>query len=183
MNKDNLFDNIYREIENLNYEIFEIWKDNIVFSWRWWLGIGLSVIPWVLWFKYRDKKDTARLLFVGLVVMLITNYMDVVGMCYGLWHYNWKILPYLVIYIPWDFCLFPVLVMFLLQLKKKIKPLIKALFFAVLCAFVFEPFFSWIDLYEETKWKAYYSFFVYIALYLLFNRLYNSKFLNVYNKD
>jgi hypothetical protein len=58
--------------------------------------------------------------------------------------------------MPWDFTLFPISVMILLQFKPKINAYIKAIVFAFLSAFVFEPLFSSIGMYHMTHWKYWY---------------------------
>jgi hypothetical protein len=168
-------DKVYELVADANSMLFQVWKAQILFSWRWWFEIVLTLIPWILWIKYRDKTQTIRLLFVGLLVGLITNTLDVIGGCFNLWHYDWKMLPFIPVYIPWDFALFPVIVMFLLQVKPKIKVIYKALGFAAYSAFISEPLFHWLGLYHPIKWKSWYSFIIYIFLYLFFNFVYNSK--------
>jgi hypothetical protein len=146
----------------------------MVFSWRWWLKLVLTVLPWIVWVKIRDKKDTVRLLFIGLFVASVTNFLDNIGISYGLWQYNWKLMPVTNSYFPWNYSLFPVLIMLILQFKPKVNSIIKALVFAFMCGFVFEPFADWIGLYTMIHWKFWYSFIIYIPLYLIFNYVYKS---------
>ena len=61
----------------------------------------------------------------------------------------------------------PVTVMFLIQIKPKINPLIKAIIFGILTAFMGEPFFQWLDLYDPQDWKRIYSLPIYIVIYLI----------------
>jgi hypothetical protein len=69
--------------------------------------------------------------------------------------------------MPWDFTLFPVSVMFLLQIKPKVRPIVKAIIFSGTNAFIFEPLFKWLDFYHPKKWIPIYSFIIYIFIYLL----------------
>jgi hypothetical protein len=181
MKQNHLLDEVYNMVERANSKLIEIWVAQIVFSWRWWLEIALAIIPWIVWIRIRDKKNSARLLFVGLVVAIISNFLDVIGAAFNLWHYDWKDLPFLPIYMPWDFTLFPVSVMILLQFKPKIKAYIKGIVFSFLCSFIFEPLFSFLGMYHITNWKYWYSFIIYIPLYLFYNYLYKSKLLEPYN--
>lgn len=168
-------------VEN-NRNLTDLWLNHIVFTWRWWLGVVLSIIPWIFWIKVRNKKDEVRLLFVGLIVAIVTDFLDVIGIFYGLWYYDYKITPLTVIFIPWDFTLFPVSIMLLLQFKPKANVFIKAIGYSLICAFVFEPFFAWLGIYVYKNWSHWYSFIIYSLLYLMFDRIYRSRFLNRCNK-
>jgi hypothetical protein len=33
----------------------ELWFDYVVFSWRWWIVSFLTIVPWMIWWKYRKK--------------------------------------------------------------------------------------------------------------------------------
>jgi hypothetical protein len=63
----------------------DIWLEQVLFSWRWWFSLFLTIIPWILWIKYRPKQSTYRLLFVGFYIVIITSYLDFLGYSYGLW--------------------------------------------------------------------------------------------------
>ena len=167
-----ILDGVFKKVAVVNIELLQIWISTIVFSWRWWLSLVLTFLPWIVWIKIRDKKDTARLLFVGLVVLITTDSLDIIGLSFDLWHYDWTLTPFIPEFIPWDYTLFPVAVMTMLQFKPKINVLIKALTFAFLSAFVFEPLFYWLGMYNLVHWKYIYSFIIYIPLFLFFNYIY-----------
>jgi hypothetical protein len=175
MTKNNLLDEVYRLAAQNNLKVYYIWIANIVFTWRWWLAITLSIFPWIFWIKIKSNNNTARLLFVGLVAAITSNVLDSIGASYNLWHYDWKIIPFMPIYFPWDFTLFPVSIMVFLQFKPNINKYIKAIVFSFMCSFVFEPFFSWIDMYHMIHWEFWYSFIIYVPLYLFYDYLYKSK--------
>jgi hypothetical protein len=170
-----LLDGVYNLVRQANGELGRIWIEQIVFSWRWWFEMTLAIIPWIVWVKIRDKENTARLLFVGLTVMIVTNFLDIIGASFNLWHYDYKDLPFVPIYLPWDMTLFPVSVMVMLQFKPEINVYIKAVIFSFLCSFIFEPLFSLIDMYHPVHWKYWYSFVIYAPLYWFFNYIYKSK--------
>lgn len=178
MKANNLLDEIYNILSRNNSKLTDIWLTKILFSWRWWLLVGLSIIPWIIWIKVRNKNDTARLLFVGLVIAIISNTLDTIGITYNLWHYDWKILPVIPMYLPWDFTLMPVSTMLILQFKPKINKYIKAISFSITCAFIFEPLFSWSSMYHTIHWRYWYSFIINIFLYLFYDYLYKSKLLH-----
>ena len=173
--ENKLLDEVYREVVQSNLKVYSIWLSNIVFSWRWWFSVALSIVPWIFWIIIRNKNNTSRLLFVGLVSGIVASILDNIGASYNLWHYDWMVIPFTTVYFPWDFTLFPVSIMILLQFCPKINKYIKAVAYSFMCSFVFEPFFLWIGMYHMVHWEHWYSFIIYIPLYLFYNYLYNNK--------
>lgn len=158
---------LYDLIEEVHHKILQFWSHHVLFSWQWWLGVGLTIIPWLLWFIFRKKESTFRLLTAGLFAILISSWLDFVGIAFGLWHYNYDVLPFLPSYLPWDFTLIPVIIMFIIQYKPDLSPYLKALFFAVVTAFIGEPIFNWLNTYSPEEWKYIYSFPIFFVIYLL----------------
>lgn len=175
MQAKNLLDEVYKTLARDNSKLTDIWLSKIAFSWRWWVLVGLSIIPWIIWIKIRNKNDIGRLLFVGLVAATISNTLDTIGITYNLWHYDWKVFPLIPMFMPWDFTLIPVSIMLMLQFKPKINKYIKAIAFSISCAFIFEPLFSWSSMYHTIHWKYWFSFIINIVLYLFYNYLYKSR--------
>jgi hypothetical protein len=136
-----LIDHNYIQIHNLLQEKLEIWLHHVVFSGLWWFGVGLSIIPWIIWFLYRKKDSTDRILYAGFFVMGISLSLDVLGDQFSFWHYRYNVIPIVPTYFPWDTTLMPVTLMMLLQIKASVNPLIKAIFFGLFSGYVAEPFF------------------------------------------
>lgn len=177
MNTEYWLKPIYDSVVNINKDMIDVWSVHIVFAWRWWLGILQTIIPWIIWIKIRDKKHTGRLLLVGLLVAIISESLDNVGLCLGFWYYEWKPTPVIPNYVPWNFALFPVSIMLLLQFKSNQYIFIKAISFALFSAFICEPFYHWLGIYMIKDWKYWYSFVIYIPLFLLYSKIYNCKHL------
>lgn len=154
-------------IAQANQEMISNWLKNTLFGWEWWLGITLAIIPWAAWLIFRKKESTYRLLLAGMFVMLISSWLDVMGILFGLWSYYHNVVPFSPSFVPWDFTLLPVITMFLLQLKPAIKPIYKAIVFAFFSSFVGEPIFVWLGLYNPKHWEYIYSFPIIIAIYLV----------------
>lgn len=138
----------YKLVEKANDKIFEIYVEDVLYTGQWWFGLLLSIVPWVLWLIFRDKESTWRLLTAGLFVMLISSWLDIVGVTLDLWHYHSEIVPIIPAFGPWDSTLMPVTIMFFLQVKPNFSPLLKAIIFGIIAAFLAEPFFIWLGLYE-----------------------------------
>lgn len=163
---------LHGEIDKMNDFYVTLWKEDMFLTWRWWLNVGILILPWVFWFIFRKKESTNRLLLAGLFVFLITSVFDSIGVAFGQWVYLYTPLPYLhTFFLPWDFSSFPVMIMFLLQFKPEMNPYLKALFFAVISAFVFEPIFVYLKVYALLKWKYYYGLPIYFLIYLLAHRV------------
>jgi hypothetical protein len=162
-----LVDKNGNEIEKLVYEKIDIWKEYVLFSELWWLGVGLSIIPWIVWFIIRKKDSTDRLLYVALFVMVISLCLDVLGDQLGIWSYRYNVIPVLPTYLPWDITLMPLTVIVILQFKPKATPFLKALLFAFISSYLAEPFFHKLQIYNLKHWKYTYSFPIQIVIYLL----------------
>jgi hypothetical protein len=163
---------INKVITEKNKIYFKVWTEDIVFTWRWWLTVMLLILPWIIWFKYRKKESSGRLLLVGFFTYVITTIFDAAGVAFGLWVYIITPLPYINSYfMPWDFSLFPVTIMFLLQYKPDSYIFIKALGFSLFCGFIAEPLFVWLNIYHPIKWRYYIGIPIYMVIFLLSYKL------------
>ncbi|MGM7722099.1 CBO0543 family protein [Metabacillus sp. Hm71] len=173
---------IYELIEETHNKKLDFWIENVVFTWQWWLGVFLSVVPWILWFYFRKKESTYRLLCAGFFIIFISCWFDFIGITLGLWHYNYDVLPFLPSYLPWDFTILPVIVMFLIQYKPNFNPYFKAFIFAGGSALIGEPIFEWIKIYNSEQWEYIYSFPIFFVLYLIANFISTRKEFDSLNK-
>ncbi|MTI81676.1 MAG: hypothetical protein FH758_12515 [Firmicutes bacterium] len=168
---------IYYLVHQANTRMAILWLENMVFTWRWWLELGLTIIPWIVWFIVRKKESTDRLLYAALVTALIAGYLDYAGIALGLWSYKSQVIPFIPAFMPWDFTLLPVFTMFFLQYYPKVNPWIKALLYAGFGSFIVQPFAVYLDLYDPKQWKHYYSVPFLIVIYLIAHYFaYRSKF-------
>ncbi|MDR7000676.1 CBO0543 family protein [Neobacillus niacini] len=149
----------------------DIWQEEILFSWRWWIGFGLVIFCWGSWMIFRKKNSSDRLFYPGLFVMVISIALDAIGLQLKAWNYIYPLIPFFPAYLPFDLALMPVSVMFLIQVKPKMKPFYKAILFAVLTSFFGEPLFKWLGIYEPLSWRYIYSVPVYFVIYLTANWL------------
>ncbi|MDZ5472387.1 CBO0543 family protein [Bacillus sp. 31A1R] len=162
-----LVDKNGNEIEKLVYERIDIWKEYVLFSELWWLGVALSIIPWIIWFLIRKKDSADRLMYAALFVMVISLCLDVLGDQLGIWSYRYNVIPVLPTYLPWDITLMPVTVIVILQFKPEGNPFVKALIFAIISSYLAEPFFNKLQIYNLKHWKYTYSLPIQILIYLL----------------
>ena len=158
---------VYEKLESIHQGKRQLWVSDVVFTWQWWLAVFLTIAPWVLWVHVRKKQSTYRLLCAGLFVIIVCSWLDVTGVTFGLWHYNFDVFPMMPAYSPWDFTILPVLVMLLIQYKPKTNPIIKAVIFGGSSAFVGEPVSQWLRLYDPHNWTSLYSFPIFMIIYLI----------------
>lgn len=148
-----------------NKGYFYLWKSHVLFVWQWWLQLALTIVPIALWIVLRKRDSTARLLYVGFFVMLVTSWMDFVGSSFGLWYYPIKLIPTIPPFFPWETCI-TVTILLLLQYKPAFSPWLKAFGFGLADTFVGEPMAKWMGLYIPLHWRYIYSLPIYIAIYL-----------------
>ncbi|WP_088087640.1 CBO0543 family protein [Bacillus sp. OV166] len=111
------------------------------------------------------------MLLAGGFTLCIASWFDFLGLVFGSWHYSGRVLPTIPSFFPWDFSLIPVTIMLWLQFKPTINPFIKAVIYSVLTSFIGEPLFEWIGLYTMLKWNVFYSFLIWIVIYLIAYRI------------
>ena len=170
--KINKVGEFYAKIADTHYRFLHYWLKNTLFHWDFWLSLVVfSILPWVVWVKFRKRDSTQKLLFVGFIAIIFSGWMDYLGVAYGLWYYTGKVIPALPAYSPWDLCLFPVFIMFLIQYKPNSSVFVKALVFAGGSAFIGEPLFLWLGLYVIKKWNILYSFPIYFLFYLACHKI------------
>lgn len=156
----------YHKVVEANNEMYQIFMDDIFLTWKWWLAFFLATTPWIIWFFIRKKESSDRLLYVGFFIIIITSWLDFIGVVCGLWFYSVDVIYFIPPQMLWNFSLIPVTVMLIIQYKPFIKPIKKALFFAT-GAVIVEFIFDILGFYEPLKWKLYYSFPVNFIIYLI----------------
>lgn len=157
----------YTLIRQADLIMTEQWMQHVLYEWRWWFGLFLMIAPWVIWFLFKKKDSSDRLLYAGFFVILISSWFDVLGILFGLWSYYYPVVPFSPAFVPWDFSLLPVVTMFFLQCKPKFSPFIKSVIYAAIASFITQPLFVWMGYYNSKQWEHYYSFPIFLAIYLI----------------
>lgn len=159
-------DRISEEYAKIHDDIETLWREKMVFTWHWWLDVALAVLPWLLWIIVRDRKRQHSLFYAGLYTMLAATLLDMAGVSQGGWNYNTFLLPYFPEYFPWDLTVMPVTAMLFYQYFPRINALIKGVVFGALAAYVVEPIFIWLGVYEASGWEHHYSLPIYFVIYM-----------------
>lgn len=156
-----------KQITDANKLIVDAILHSFLWTWQWWVAVGMIIVPWTIWFFIRDKKSTGRLFAAGLLIMVLSEVLDTIGVMFGKWAYPVKVFPVATINFSFRLSVLPVAVMLLLQFKPKANPFIKAIGFGAFGAYIGLPLLGIIDLYKKVDWAYTYSFFIMTFLYLL----------------
>jgi hypothetical protein len=155
------------ETQEIVKQVIDLWQHEVVLSWRWWIGVCITLLTWFFWIKYHKKESRYRLLLAGFFVTTVSISLDALGVQLGLWSYRYEVLPTIPAYLPYDIALLPVVIMSLIQFKPYYSPIKKAFIFGFLTAFIGEPLIVLIDIYKTENWRFFYSVPIYIIIYLI----------------
>lgn len=150
-----------------NHIIIDATMNAFFFTWQWWVAVLMIFVPWVLWAIFRKRESSARLLFSAGIVMMISTTIDALGVEHGKWAYPVKAIPIPTISYSFRYSLIPVAIMFFLQYKPNVNPLIKGLVLAGMSAYIGMPLMAIMDMYKKIDWAYTYSFFIILFLYLV----------------
>lgn len=165
-----------QDIIKLQNRLFEtnytFWIEHVLFSFNWWFLIILTILPWAIWWRFVDKKRIIEISLMGTLVMITSVFLDVVGISFLLWGYAYKDIQMIPLLSPIDLTILPIVYMFVYQIFSKWKSYLFSLIVAATgAAFIVEQLFEWMDIYQLYSWKHIYSFFIYIAIGIVFKWL------------
>ncbi|MBB3108785.1 hypothetical protein FHS18_000813 [Paenibacillus phyllosphaerae] len=161
------------QIVDANQMVADVIMNVYLFTWRWWIGLALIVLPWVAWVILRDKRSTGRLLCAGLFIMIFSAVWDTIGIENGLWSYPVKVVPSPTLSFSFRLSVLPVLCMLFIQYMPRLHASIKGPLYGAIGAFIGMPLLASIDLYKKLNWAYPYSFFILTGMYWMAYWLYN----------
>jgi hypothetical protein len=134
------------------------WIHGDLFTWKWWLLLSSLIIPWIIWWKIVNKKRLKQILIYGLSFSSISILLDEIGTFFRLWTYPDKLLPVPSLF-PADLSIIPVSFMLLYQYIPKGKAFFAGnVVLSGILAFILEPLFEKLHLFEIQLWKHTYTF-------------------------
>lgn len=162
----------YNDLVKVRIKLKEVglqhWIYDDLFTWHWWFLLFSTVIPWIIWYIFRDKKNTYEQLSYGLLWVVISSTLDVIGVDLILWGYPDKLLPMVPPLFPADVAVIPVLFMFVFQFATKFKTyLISSIGVSACFSFIFEPLFIRGNMFVLHRWNHIYSFFGFLLFSLI----------------
>jgi hypothetical protein len=142
----------------------ENWLSGILLTWKWWLLVFFFIMPWLIFIKYLDRDRSLQIWSFGLIVIIITSFIDDLGSELSAWIYPIKFVPVGLLAYPFDFSIIPVTLMLIYQYFNTWKTFSIALVSqATIFAFIGEPISVWLGTVTYLKWKYIYSFIFYIV--------------------
>ncbi|MGG3805647.1 CBO0543 family protein [Metabacillus fastidiosus] len=163
----NQVDKATQKIVEGNQIVTDTIMNTFLFTWQWWISLAMLIVPWIIWGIFRKRESSNRLLYTGLIIMVLSAILDTFGVENGNWSYPVKVIPSVTISYSFRFSVLPVLAMFFLQFKPDFNPFVKAIIFGGLSAYIGMPILAAIDLYKKVDWAYTYSFFILTFMYLI----------------
>ncbi|MEQ8174663.1 MAG: CBO0543 family protein [Syntrophomonadaceae bacterium] len=166
LSNQDLISSIEQQLTHLR---IQNWLHHDLFTWQWWLLLAVLTIPWYFWWKRVDRTRLLEITLIGMLVFIISSYLDAVLSELGLWEYHYWVIPLWPRLIPADWSVLPITYMFVYQkYSSSWKRFIIAMTVtSALYSFGGESFLVWIDVYELHSWRHYYSFPIYLAIGIL----------------
>lgn len=182
----NQIDKATRKITESNQLTIESVMNAFLFTWQWWIALAMMIVPWIIWAVFRDRKNSARIFSAGLLMMVLSEILDAIGVSFGKWAYPVKVIPVATVSFSFRLSVLPVFAMLLLQFKPQFNPYIKAIFFGGVGAYVGLTLLGIMDLHKTIDWSLTYSFFILTSMYLIshwFSRRNSFEEINKNNED
>lgn len=145
------------------------WATEEVFSFGWFLIVGIVITAYIIWLKLVDRKRGTELLLIGsLDAVSKAIVIIILGNVLGLYHYNVRIFPITVNIFITSVTVSPIIIMLAQQYKSSWKGFM--LWIAIGYAFmnfVIFPIYTLLGIVEFHKgWNVFYHFLVIYAVSL-----------------
>ncbi len=135
------------------------WLEIELFSGSWFAIIGSMAAAYAALYLFIDRGRLRELFLYGSLLAVSFGYIDIVGIETGLWGYKAHFLPLITSLFPYAITLHPIIHMFAYQYAPNwrsffVTNTIALAFFA----FVAQPFYVWVQVFQPLKWNFFYSF-------------------------
>jgi hypothetical protein len=162
----------YEEVQQVRKILSDVsrehWINDEFMTWRWWVLLGLTLVPLLIWWKIVDKNRAQEIALYGCLIGLLCAIVDNIGTELLWWGYPDKLFQMIPPLFPADLVLVPVSMMLVFQFFFEFKRfMIANAVLAGFMAYICEPIFIWIGYYELYSWSLTYSFLFYIAAAIL----------------
>lgn len=145
------------------------WLSNEVFSFGWFLMLGILIILYAVWLKLLDKQRATQLLLIGSLAAVFyhINFMFMIDF-FGLFHYMIRLIPIHTPAFASSVTIAPITIMLVQQYTSSWKGYI--LWSAIGIAFinfVIFPLYTLIGILEFHNWNVFYHFLVMLVISLI----------------
>ncbi|MFB5193113.1 CBO0543 family protein [Alicyclobacillus fastidiosus] len=162
------YKNIYEATKRFRDVRMDHWLHHDLFSLQWWLLLALTIVPWFIWWKLADKQRLLELMCYGTLIAAICIALDAIGTVNLWWMYRSELIIQFPGLLVADISDIPVVFMLVYQYCSTWKSFIIAMVFvSIAFAFVIEPLFMRVQLYNPLSWEYVYSFLVYMFMAML----------------
>ncbi len=152
----------------------EHWREHELYSVQFWLLMALLTIPWIIWWKVVDKRRLLEIFIYGLLISIAATTLDEIGCQLNLWEYRYDVEPLFPRLVSMNFTMLPIAYMLIYQYFPEWKTFIYAnIVWSAIAAFIGEPVFIMLGIYELLIWKSIYSFPIYFILAIIIKSLVN----------
>jgi hypothetical protein len=160
------------EIDELNIKEsrmeFDWWQQHDVFSFQWWIIVIVNVLFVALLLIFMDRKRTRSTVLAFMTGLFIVGAVDQVGKFFDLWRYPHQLIPFTENLNAVDFFVIPSIVAYMYQKFSTWKSfLIADVVVSLVIAYVGEPIFVSLDMYELVRWSYWKSLIVLVAIAIL----------------
>jgi hypothetical protein len=143
---------LYEKSRELTQLDLEHWINNEVFTFGWFLIVGLLIIAYIVWLILLDKSRTIKLLLIGsLAAVAYTLNSLILGSFFGAAEYKIRLFPFDIAIFISSITLAPIIIMLVQQYKSTWKGYLITLF-------------TQIGILEFHNWNVFYHF---IVLYII----------------
>ena len=162
-----------KELVNLSYELtkksVEYWKQYNLNSWRFWLLVGLIIIPPLIWWRFIDKKRIFQILILGLIIIILNMSVDSFGVHYGLWTYKYEVVPVPFSLLSLNFSAIPVIYMFVYQYAANWRKYgILLISSSLIIAYPMQLLMKRLNIYDDYRWwSSTWSFVILLIMGIL----------------
>lgn len=169
LNHYNHISETFQKAQQVREELHQLnvrqWYLDSFLTWEWWLLVGLTIVPLVIWWKMLDKNKAYEIAFYGCMINIMAVILDDIGTNLSWWSYPIKLIPVVPPLLTADSILVPIFFMIIYQFfSSSLKRLyISNVITACFIAFVSEPLFIWLHYYKLNDWKLIYSFLFYLT--------------------
>lgn len=158
-----------QDIEKLHSDLIKMeikyYLEESLFSFEWWLLLIALILPWILWFKFVDRKRFKEIILFGLLWMVMALVLDEIGASWNLWSYPKKLIPIIPPFAPADLSVIPVAFMIIYQWSKNFRIyFLLTIITSLLFSFVIEVSFQQFGMFKLLNWEHWYSFIGFIIV-------------------
>lgn len=91
--QEKLVRELSNQLSNFTYNWGHYWSTYSVFSWRFWVLVGIVLVPLAILVWKLDRKHILQFVFYGLGVHVVALYCDLYGTSHSMWVYPFVLLP------------------------------------------------------------------------------------------